>query len=62
MSKTTKTLVPTKEQIKKWKEKAEKWDKLDKEIGEMYERMDNEDEGDGLISVGEAAAYAFGYL
>lgn len=39
--------------------KAEKWDLLDAEIGEVYE---DEEDVDGLISIGEAAASAFGYL
>lgn len=44
--------------------KAEKWDKLDAEIGEYYaEEIDFEDEDTGsLLEIGETAAIAFGYL
>ncbi len=44
--------------------KAEKWDKLDEEIGRLYNNVAEssaEEEGD-LLDIGEAAARAFGYL
>ena len=47
------------------KEKADKWDKLDKEITKFYFDEDGniiEDGDNGLISIGEAAATAMGYL
>lgn len=57
---------PTKKQIEEWREKAERWDNLGKKIDSFYFDKDGneipEDEGDGLISIGEAAAYAFGYM
>lgn len=56
---------PTAKQIKEWKSKAEKWDKLDKAIGEFYpeedENYSDTEEGD-LGDIGEIAAMAFGYL
>lgn len=64
----------TKEQIEEWKSKAEKWDALGKQIDECYtkdnssevddeESEDQDDfEGDGLISIGELAAIAYGWL
>jgi hypothetical protein len=55
-----------------FKEKADKWDKLGKEIGKFYEENDvdwdspdaeYEDEGEfNLIDIGEITAIAFGYL
>lgn len=46
--------------------KAEKWDKLDNKISEYYKKeydeAEDEEYGDGLIGIGEAAARAFGYL
>lgn len=50
--------------------KANKWDALDEKIGTFYpEDTDEElpfgefdENSDGLISIGEAAAMAFGYL
>ena len=60
----TKTKKPTPSQIKEWKLKAEKWDKLGDEIAKYYEGENNEDpemEGD-LCDIGEAAAMAFGWL
>ncbi len=44
--------------------KAEKWDKLDGEIGKFYANTpesSEEEEGD-LLDIGEAAVRAFGYL
>jgi hypothetical protein len=44
--------------------KAEKWDKLDDEIGKFYNEEDedsDEDEG-SLLEIGETACIAFGYL
>lgn len=43
----------------KYKEKADKWDKLESKIDAFYEYEDNE--GD-LCDIGEVAAMAFGYL
>ena len=56
----------TEQQIKEWKAKAEKWDKLDAEINKCYydedgEELDDEEGGD-LITIGELAAEAFGYF
>ena len=50
--------------IEKWKQKADKWDKLDDEIGVFYTEDYDEDEdmGMGLVSIGEIAAGAFGYM
>lgn len=54
--------------IESIKKKAEKWDKLEEKITACYghedengEWVDN-DEGDGLITIGEVAARAFGFL
>lgn len=58
----------TKEQIEAWKQKAEKWDKLEAEVLAYYETYDEEGnelepekEGD-LGDIGEVAARAFGFL
>jgi hypothetical protein len=61
-----KSKVPTPEQIKRWKEKAAKWDALDKQISKFYidedgEPIEDEDGGD-LADIGELSAIAFGYL
>lgn len=59
-------MKPTKDQITTWKEKAEKWDQLEKKIEKFY--MDDngnelsDDEGGDLGDIGEAAAMAFGFL
>ena len=57
---------PTPEQITAWKKKAEKWDKLEQEIGEYYaldeDGEEKEDDIGSLIDIGEKAASAFGYL
>lgn len=48
--------------------KAEKWDKLEKEIAKYYTDKngeyseDNPEEDGDLISIGETAAIAFGWL
>ncbi|MBO6184223.1 MAG: hypothetical protein J6O88_05935 [Chryseobacterium sp.] len=50
--------------VNTWKLKAEKWDKLDEEIGKYYDNVpesSSEEEGD-LLDIGEAAARAFKYL
>lgn len=58
----------TEEQIKIWKEKAEKWDKLEDRIADCYgsevdgEWVENEDEDMDLGYIGEIAASAFGFL
>ncbi len=50
-------------EVEEWKLKAEKWDKLDEEIGKYYndQESSSEEEGD-LLDIGEAAAKAFKYL
>lgn len=55
------------EQIQQWKEKAEKWDALEKEIATFYvdeegNEIPYDEEGMGLIGIGEAAAMAFGFI
>ena len=57
------------EYAEQFKRKAEKWDKLDEEIGKYYENdtdddEENEDEESegSLLDIGETAAIAFGYL
>lgn len=66
-----KTKQPTPKQIQEWKEKAEKWDALDKEISKYYREPEDEDydeafakvaDENGLLGIGEVAATAFGYL
>lgn len=62
----------TQGEIEQFKRKAEKWDKLDKAIGECYGyedesgewvEYDEEDERAGdLIIIGELAANAFGWM
>lgn len=60
----------TDEQIAEWREKAEKWDALDKKIESCYGKYNadgefeplEEDEGCDLGYIGETAARAFGYL
>lgn len=51
------------EKIKEVVEKAKKWDDLDDKIAPFYDENDEgyNDEG-GLITIGEIAATAFGYL
>lgn len=61
----------TQEEIEQFKKKADKWDKLDEEIGKCYGyeaedgewvEYDEEDERAGdLIIIGELAANAFGW-
>ncbi len=56
---------PTDAEIMKWKEKAEKWDKLDAEIGKFYkdEVLEGDEKNEfALMDIGEKAAIAFGYL
>lgn len=63
MAKKTET-PPTPKQIKEWQQKANKWDALDQRIGAFYDTEkegDAEEEGD-LVTIGEIAARAFGYL
>lgn len=45
-------------QLDMYKIKADKWDKLDQEIGEFYF---DDAQGD-LVDIGELAALAFGYV
>lgn len=48
-----------------YQKKSEKWDALDDKIAKCYETAEDSDEdedGYDLISVGEIAASAFGYL
>jgi hypothetical protein len=58
----------TQEQIQEWKRKAEKWDELDKEIETVYcdengeIRNDDDDSGGDIITIGEMAAQAFGWM
>ena len=56
----------TKEQIKQWKSKAEKWDVLEAKIKKFYidengEPIEDDEVGD-LGDIGEIAAMAFGFL
>ena len=53
----------TEEEIEQMRIKAEKWDVLEAKIAKFYEDENGEveDEGD-LISIGEVAASAFGFL
>ena len=57
------------EYASQFKIKAEKWDKLDDEIGKYYENDTDDDEENedeefegSLLDIGETAAIAFGYL
>lgn len=57
------------QQIKTWKAKAEQWDKLGEEIAECYvtededgEYVENDDDDCDLMTIGEIAARAFGWL
>ncbi len=43
-----------------YKEKADKWDKLDDEIGKIY--ANDEFDGGNICDIGEVCASAFGYL
>jgi len=54
----------TQQQINEWRHKAEKWDKLNKQIGKYYNGENNEppEKNGDLCDIGEAAATAFGYL
>lgn len=57
----------TEEQIQEWKEKAEKWNKLDAQIAACYvdengDELQDEDGGADLGTIGELAAMAFGFL
>ena len=60
----------TKEQIKELEIKANKWDMLGKEIEKLYIRPDGTliEQGDedydeeGLLPIGESAAYAYGWM
>lgn len=60
----------TDEQIAQWREKAEKWDKLDERIASCYGDYDEDGEwvphedhkGPDLGDIGEIAASTFGYL
>lgn len=65
----------TKEQILEFKQKADKWDALEKAIEPIYgrfneeddewedrEEYDENDDGGGLETVGELAARAFGFM
>lgn len=49
-----------------YKDKADKWDALDKKIGSYYiideEDESNFEENGNLLDIGEDAARAFGYL
>lgn len=59
----------TQEQIQEFKNKAEKWDKLETEISKCYCNVDGEYDEDNpeiedadLCTIGEIAASAFGWL
>lgn len=59
----------TEEQIEEFKRKADKWDALDEQIAACYgtenengEYEENEDEDIDLCTIGEFAAYAFGFI
>lgn len=61
----------TEQQIREFKEKADKWDSLDEKISEMYVNPETEEpytdeeieeKGFDLTSIGEAAAIAFGWM
>ncbi len=59
----------TQEQIQEFKNKAEKWDKLEAEISKCYCNVDAEYDEDNpeiedadLCTIGEIAASAFGWL
>ena len=58
----------TEEELEIIVRKAEKYDRLDKAIGEFYKYddegnpIDDDDFDGGLISIGELAAAHFGYL
>jgi hypothetical protein len=60
----------TEKEIEAWKAKASKWDSLGKSIESVYCRPDGTliEEGDddydeeGLIPIGEYAAYAYGWM
>lgn len=60
--------MATTKQINQWKEKAEKWDALDKKIGNFYtdekgEYNEDSPQDDGnLLDIGEIAAIAFGWM
>lgn len=56
------TKMYTEEQINEFKSKADKWDALDEEIGEVYFQDEEDEEGADLAHIGELAAQAFGYL
>lgn len=49
-------------EVDEWKSKAEKWDKLDEEIGKYYDDQKSSSEEGDLLDIGEAAAKAFKYL
>lgn len=62
---------PTPKMVEEWigeysnqfKEKAEKWDKLDVKIGRFYKEDEDYIQEDGnFLDIGEVAAIAFGYL
>lgn len=58
--------MPTENEIKEWKIKADKWDALKEKIDKFYfdnggEELEDED-GGNLVDIGEAAAIAFGFM
>jgi hypothetical protein len=62
-------MTHTAEEIQEWKIKAEKWDMLETEISKCYCNSDGEYDEDNpeiedadLITIGEIAATAFGWL
>lgn len=58
--KTMENVTITKKEYEELKEKASQWDKLGKNIDEFYAL--EEEQEDGLTTIGEMAAEAFGYL
>lgn len=59
----------TNKEYNELKAKAKQWDDLEEKISARYghedengEWVENEDDGDGLITIGEIAATAFGLM
>ena len=54
----------TEEEIRAMKIKADKWDKLEEQIAKFYDDDNNldDDSDGGLLTIGEIAATAFGFL
>lgn len=52
----------TQRQIEAFKIKADKWDALEKEVSELYAKLDAEENDEGLDLVGEIAAIHLGFM